>query len=133
MKTSRFKIPQCETKSAFDKNFKARANSINPITIFVVFNHVPDFGIEFSAFGNKEKRPKGKDKANPNPNIPIVNWVAPPLDDSDPASKEPKIGPVHENDTIARVKAIKNKPKIPLIFVEAESEKFDQLYGSFNS
>ncbi len=31
----------------------------------------------------------------------------------EPASNDPKIGPVHENETIANVNAIKNIPIIP--------------------
>lgn len=32
------------TKSAFDKNFKAKPNSINPKTTFTVFIQPPDLG-----------------------------------------------------------------------------------------
>ena len=41
---------------------------------------------------------------------------------NDPASREPKIGPVHEKDTIAKVSAIKNIPIIP-----AADSLFDDL------
>ena len=133
IKTSRFKIPQWETKSAFDKNFKANANSINPITIFVVFNQVPDLGIDCNAFGNRENIPKGKDKDNPKPIIPKDSSIAPASDDNDPARSEPKIGPVQEKETIAKVNAIKNNPIIPFNLKDALSEKFDHFDGRDNS
>ena len=112
-KGSIFKIPQCFTKSAFDKNLKAKANSKNPKTTLTVFIHPPDFGKDFNIPGNIAKRVNGKPKATPNPAIPAVNCQAPPSEDNEPASKEPKIGPVHEKDTMAKVNAIKNTPKIP--------------------
>ena len=34
--------PHCITKSAFDKNFNAKANSINPKTTLTEFNQPPD-------------------------------------------------------------------------------------------
>ena len=132
-KTSRFNIPQWETKSAFDKNFKAKASSIKPITIFVVLSQVPDLGISFKLFGNKENKPKGKAKAIPKPSIPNDNCAAPPSDVSDPANKEPNIGPVQEKETIDSVKAMKNKPITPFHFEDAESEKLDHLLGKVSS
>jgi len=35
------------------------------------------------------------------------------LEDKDPAKSEPKIGPVHEKETMDSVSAIKKTPKIP--------------------
>ena len=43
MNNSRFRINLLDTKSAFDKNFNANANSINPNTTFTVFIQPPDF------------------------------------------------------------------------------------------
>ena len=42
--TSLFKSPQCSTKSALDKNLKAKANSKKANTFFTVSNHPPDLG-----------------------------------------------------------------------------------------
>ena len=54
----------------------------------------------------------GNAKANPNPAIPCVNAQAPPC--KEPTNKVPKIGPVQEKDTIAKVMAIKKMPpKLP--------------------
>ena len=118
--TSLLSKPQCSTKSALDKNFKAKASSRNPKTTFTVFNHPPDFGNEFNQLGNMANNANGKANASPNPPIPAVNCIAPPSEVKDPANKEPKIGPVHEKDTIARVRAMKKTPMIPPI-LEAES------------
>ena len=131
-KTSSFKIPQCFTKSAFDKNLKAKANSKNPKTTFVVFSQPPDFGSELSIFGNIANSAKGKPKANPKPPIPAVNCHAPPSAVNEPASKEPSIGPVHEKDTMASVSAMKKTPKTPPIFSPL-LVLFVQLAGKVNS
>ena len=71
--SSRLKIPQCPTKSEFDKNLNAKANSKKPKTTLVVFNHPPDFGNEFNQLGNSANKAKGNAKAKPNPLIPAVN------------------------------------------------------------
>ena len=42
--TSLFNNPQCSTKSALDKNLKAKANSKKANTFFTVSNHPPDLG-----------------------------------------------------------------------------------------
>ena len=115
-KGSIFKSPQCFTKSAFDKNLKARASSKNHKTTLVVFNHPPDFGRAFIIFGNIANKAKGNPKDTPNPAIPAVSCHAPPSAVKEPASNDPKIGPVHENETIAKVNAIKKMPIIPPAF-----------------
>ena len=113
MKSSIFNNPQWATKSALDKNLSANANSINPRQTFIVFYQLPDFGICSSTFGNMANNAKGKPNAIPKPAIPAVNSQAPESPLSDPASSVPKIGPVHENETIAKVNAIKNIPTKP--------------------
>src|SRR5210317_2196871 len=92
--SSRFKSPQCSTKSAFDKNFNAKANSINPKTTLTVFNQPPDFGNEFNHLGNMANNVNGKANARPKPLIPKVNWVAPPSTDKELPNNVPNIGPV---------------------------------------
>ena len=69
-------------------------------------------GIECNHLGNMANNAKGNAKANPNPPIPKVSCMAPPFVAKEPASREPKIGPVQENETNAKVKAIKKIPKI---------------------
>ena len=113
IKSSIFNKFQWATKSALDKNLSASANSINPRQTFIVFNQLPDFGICSSTFGNIANKAKGKPNAKPKPAIPAVNSQAPESPLSDPARSVPKIGPVHENETIAKVNAIKNIPIKP--------------------
>src|SRR5690554_2911421 len=132
MNNSRLISPQPSTKSALDKNFRAKATSKNPNTTFTVFNHPPDLGSEFNQLGNRAKRAKGSAKATPKPPIPAVSCIAPPSAVNEPAKREPKIGPVHEKDTIAKVRAIKKIPIIPPIF-EALSILFPQELGKVNS
>ena len=128
IKTSRFSKSQWATKSAFDKNLKAKASSKKPKTTSVVFNQPPDFGKEFNQFGNNANSAKGKAKAKPKPVIPAVNCVAPPSEVKEPANKEPRIGPVQEKETIAKVNAIKKMPIIPPT-EEASSILFPQELG----
>ena len=94
--------------------------------------HPPDLGIDLSKLGKNANKPKGRAKANPNPAIPTVNWSAPPSAVREPANSDPKIGPVQEKDTMAKVSAIKNIPNI-LRPVEAASDRFPQLLGKVNS
>jgi hypothetical protein len=82
--------------------------------------------MDLRALGKNAKNPKGRAKANPKPAIPTVSWSAPPSAVSEPASNEPKIGPVQEKDTIAKVRAIKKIPNTPPL-PEAASERFPQL------
>src|SRR6187551_2376857 len=111
MNTSLFKNPHCFTRSALEKNLTARANSKNPNTTFTVVNHPPDLGNDCSQPGKSANNAKGKASPRPNPPIPKDNCMAPPSFVNAPASKEPSMGPVQENETIARVNAIKNMPQ----------------------
>ena len=75
---------------------------------------------------------KGKAKATPKPVIPAVSCMAPPSEVSEPAKRDPKIGPVQENDTMARVSAIKKIPATPFRLA-LSSVEFPQLEGKVNS
>ena len=103
-----------ETKSAFDKNFKAKPSSINPKNTFTVFIQPPDFGKLCNACGNKANNPKTIAQLNPKPAKAKVNNIG-TFEDPVTAlpNKLPKIGPVQENDTITKVNAIKKIPIIP--------------------
>ena len=133
MKTSRFSIPQCATRSALDRNLIANASSMKPNTTLRVFIHPPDLGKLCNRLGNNANKPKGKAKAKPNPVIPILSWVAPSVLDKEPASNEPKIGPVHEKETIARVRAIRKIPMIPPVLFDAKSSRFAHDEGRVSS
>ena len=113
MNSSIFKIPQCATRSAFDKNFKANASSTKPNVTFSVFSQPPELGSFSRNFGNIANKAKGSPSAKPKPPIPTVNCQAPESAVREPANKDPKIGPVQENETIARVRAMKNIPANP--------------------
>ncbi len=117
IKISLFSKPQCSTKSALDKNLNAKATSIKPSTTFTVFNQPPLRGRELSQLGNKANKANGSARANPKPPIPNVNCIAPPSLLREPPKSEPKIGPVQEKETMAKVRAIKNMPTIPPILV----------------
>ena len=58
------------TKSAFDKNLKANANSKKPNDTLTVFNHPPDFGNVFIQPGNIANNINGKANADEKPSIP---------------------------------------------------------------
>ena len=130
---SRFKSPQCSTKSELDRNFNASANSINPKTTFTVFSHPPDFGKEFNHFGNIANNVNGSARAKPKPPIPMLNCIALASDAIVLPNKPPKIGPVQEKETIAKVKAIKKMPTKPPILLALSSIAALQDCGSVNS
>ena len=73
IKISLFKMPQCITRSALDKNLMASATSTKPKTTFTAFNQPPDLGNEFNQRGNKANNAKGNASARPKPPIPTVN------------------------------------------------------------
>ena len=120
----------CKTKSAFDKNLNANANSKNPKKTFTVFNHPPDFGNEFSHPGNKANNINGSANAKENPNIPIIG-AKPPFEAAS-TNNVPTIGPVHENDTMAKAKAINKIPIIPPLSA-CLSTLFAQEFGNIIS
>src|SRR5262249_24440071 len=110
----------CFTKSALDKNFTANASSINPNTTFTSVIQPPDFGKECNQCGNIANKANGKPNASPKPAAPAVNGHAPWS--ATPTSNVPKIGPVHEKETIANVAAMKN---IPPIFPKPDFESIE--------
>ena len=114
MKSSLFKRKVLVTKSALERNFRAKPSSINPKTTFTVFIQPPDFGKLCKACGNNAKSPKTIAQAKPNPPNAKVSSIG-TLEDPVTAlpNRLPKIGPVHENETITSVKAMKKIPIIP--------------------
>ena len=116
-----------------DKNLSANANSINPNTTFTVFNQPPDLGNEFNHLGNMANNVKGNAKASPKPPIPILNCIALASDAMVLPNNPPRIGPVQEKETIAKVSAIKNTPITPPILLALLSIAALQDCGSVNS
>ncbi len=119
----------CITKSALLKNFTAIASSKKPSTTFTVFSHPPLLGKDCNQFGNMANNAKGSARPKPNPPIPKLNCIAPPSFVNAPANKEPRMGPVQENETMAKVKAIKNIP-MKLVTPALESAPLAKLPGS---
>lgn len=111
--TSRFNNPQCSTKSAFDKNLNASANSTKAKTFFTVSSQPPLFGKDFNQLGKMANNANGNANAVPKPAMPAVSDHAP--SDAVPTSNVPSITPVQEKETITRVSAIK---KMPLTLVK---------------
>ena len=96
----------------------------------VVFSQPPDFGKEFNKLGNNANKAKGIANAKPNPVIPAESWNAGlPTVPKEPAKRDPKIGPVQEKETIAKVNAIKKIPTNPPIS-EAASILVPQELGN---
>ena len=99
------------TKSTFDRNFTAAANSIKPKSTFTMFIHDPLFGSAFSKLGNSAKRTNGLAKAAEKPIIPMIGKnQSPPVV---AANTAPTNGAVHENDTALMVIAMNKIPAIP--------------------
>ena len=94
-----------------DKNLNAKANSRKPKNTLTVLSHPPDFGKECIQPGNIAKSINGKASANEKPNIPIIGAI-PPFEAASTKSV-PTIGPVQENETMAKANAINNIPIIP--------------------
>ena len=114
MNNSLFSRKVLETKSALERNFRANANSINPKTTFKVFIQLPDFGRDCSAWGNKANVPKTIAHAKPNPAKAKVKSIGTSFaPETALPNKLPKIGPVHEKETITKVKAMKKIPITP--------------------
>ena len=95
----------------------ASASYTKPNTTFKVVIQPPDFGSDFSKLGNIAKKPNGIANADEKPSIPIIGLSGIPpgnIIESFPVkactSIVPRNGPVHENDTITKVAAIKNIP-----------------------
>ena len=100
-----------------ERNFRARASSIKAKTTFTEFIHPPLFGIDCRRLGKIAKSVKGRASARANPSIPTAGASIPEEEVAACTKSVPIIGPVHEKETSASVKAIK---KI-LMKPEAES------------
>src|ERR1700743_739276 len=128
-KVSLFNIPQCVTRSAFERYLRARATSTNPKQRFRVFIQPPERGRDCNQPGKRAKRAKGRPSANPKPAIATVNCIAPPFCPRAPTSRVPRMGPVQEKETMARVRAIKNMPpRLPIL--DLESTELEMLLGN---
>ena len=132
MNTSRSSIPQPYARSATDKNFNDRASSRKPNTTFTEFSQPPDFGISLSQDGKMANNVNGNARARAKPVIPIAGPTMSP-DDAASTRSVPMIGPVHENDTRARVNAIKNMLRSPVVDSALLSTLVDHFDGNLMS
>ena len=105
---------------------------MKPNTTFTVFIHPPDFGACFSNEGKRAKSVNGMAKAMAKPNMPMVGATMSPCVET-ATSRKPTMGPVHEKDTKARVKAMKKMDSRPVVFSDFSSILFDQEDGSVSS
>jgi hypothetical protein len=99
---------------------------MNASTTLIEFNHPPDLGSLLKTAGKSAKIVNGRANARPKANIPIVGRNISPLAAS--TRRPPTIGPVHENETITVVSAIKKEVKIPPLST-LESALVTHLFG----
>src|SRR5690606_25494976 len=111
-KTSRSRNCQLYAKSTLDKNFKANASSKKPSTTLTLLSQPPDLGRDFIIDGNIAKSTNGMAKAKEKPNIPMAGPKRSPLVAAS-TNSVPIIGPVHENETTAKLADTNNKPNKP--------------------
>ena len=112
IKRSRGRSPFPYAISATERNLSEKASSITPRVTFTRSIHPPDLGIDCSQPGNIANRVKGMAIASEKPNIPTVGARMLPVEAAS-TSRNPMMGPVHENDTIVSVSAMKNMPPRP--------------------
>src|SRR5690606_1824234 len=117
----------CNTRSALERNLKARASSKKPKKTFTEFSHPPDFGREFNHPGKSAKNIKGSASAKEKPSMPIMGAI-PPLPAAS-TNKVPTMGPVQEKETMARARAMNNIPMTPPL-TACLSTLFAHEYGS---
>ena len=112
MNTSRSSKCQSSTISALERNLRAKASSIKPSTTLTELSQPPDLGSPESQPGNRAKSVNGKARAMANPAMPTTGPQKLPLTAAS-TRIVPTKGPVHENDTKAKVKAMKKIPTSP--------------------
>src|SRR5258708_39439239 len=98
---SRLSSPQCATRSELERYLSANASSTKPKTILIVFIQLPERGSDCSQEGKSANNANGNPSAKPKPARTTVSWIAPPLGPNELTTKLPRMGPVHEKETIA--------------------------------
>ena len=107
----------------------AKASSIKPSVTLMTFIQPPDLGADLSRDGNMANNVNGIASAIAKPSIPIVGATILPWVET-ATSRNPMIGPVHENDTKARVNAIRNMLSNPVVLSDLASTLFCQDEGN---
>ncbi|MPN02395.1 hypothetical protein SDC9_149611 [bioreactor metagenome] len=130
--TSRSNIPHPYARSATDRNLRANANSRNPSTTFTELSHPPDLGRLVNHDGKMAKSTKGMARAMANPSMPMAGPRMLP-DTAASTNSVPMMGPVQENETSTRVKAMKKMLSAPDVLSAFSSILFVHLDGSTKS
>src|SRR5574344_889463 len=118
--------------SATERNFRAKASSMNPNVALRTFIQLPDFGADFNKEGNRANSVKGIAKAMEKPNIPTVGAMTLPCVPT-ATRRKPMIGPVQEKLTNDNVNAIRKILSIPVALSDFESTLFIHEEGSVSS
>ena len=105
---------------------------MKPSTTLRMFIQPPDLGADFSHEGKRANSVNGSARANAKPSMPMAGPQKLPLV-AKSTSRKPMMGPVHENDTSARVKAIRKMDSRPLVLLALLSTALDHLLGSLIS
>ena len=97
-----------------------------------MFIHPPERGSFLSHDGNRANNVNGMARAMAKPSMPMAGprllpWLAAST------SSVPMMGPVHENDTMTSVKAMKNRLSRPVVRSAAASTRFDHESGNLSS
>ena len=96
------------------------------------FIHAPDLGAFLSHEGKRAKSVKGRARARANPNIPTTGAIHCP-EVAKSTSSSPTMGQVHENETMARVNAMRNIESTPPVAVALLSTLLAHDDGSDSS
>src|SRR5215213_92706 len=110
--TGRVKIPQCQTKSTFERNFIAAATSRKPIETLMEFIQPPARGSCETHCGTSASTKNGKAKTVEKASIPRSGICQLPCDAE--TRIVPTNGDVQVNEVSVKVKPIKSAPTIPL-------------------
>ena len=99
-----------------------------------MFIQPPDLGADFSHEGKRANSVNGSARANAKPSMPMAGPQKLPLV-AKSTSRKPMMmmGPVHENETSAKVKAIRKMDSRPLVLLALLSTALDHLLGSLIS
>ena len=80
----------------------------------MTFIHPPDLGMDFNHEGKRAKSVNGSANAMAKPNIPMAGATMLPVVDTC-TNRKPMMGPVQENETSDKVKAIRKILSKPLV------------------
>src|SRR5690606_24756682 len=100
-------------RSALERNLSANASSRKPKVTFTKLSHPPAFPSACNLLWKKAKSANGKTSAREKPNIPMSRPNRLPCEAN--TNRLPIIGPVQENDTITKVRAMKKMPLTLLV------------------